>query len=79
MKEGGKKLQNKIIGGMYTHVKMKAVALQEHGTYLVDIAMAANKMYPKQFVQFHHFEKRGHLFLFPVLGLAAWYSRWKRK
>ena len=36
-----------------------AVALKQNGTYFVGIVKTASKMYPKQFMQTHHFEERG--------------------
>lgn len=36
-----------------------AVALKQNGTYFVGIVKTASKMYPKQFMQSHHFEERG--------------------
>eukprot|EP00731_Ephydatia_muelleri_P001696 Em0001g1696a len=36
-----------------------AAALKQNGTYFVGIVKTASKMYPKQFMQTHHFEERG--------------------
>eukprot|EP00731_Ephydatia_muelleri_P006322 Em0003g570a len=36
-----------------------AVALKQNGTYFVGIVKTASKMYPKQFMQTHHFEELG--------------------